>query len=161
MEQAKRKFDLFKALGSFNKKDINYYSKLSEEEAKELFPLVLMRWMTGTDDERQIMMLNEFANPYIFSLFRHKHLLTNLLIACSSGVTRRYSWIKGTSKKTANAPYTTGVVSEYFDYSRKHAQEAIVILTDAQIISFAEQLGRQPDEISKIKKELKVLRSRE
>src|SRR5688572_7896274 len=80
MEQTKSKFDLFKALGSINKKDINYYKNLSEEEAKGLFPLVLMRWMTGTDDERQVVCLNEFANPYVFSLFRHKQLLANLLV---------------------------------------------------------------------------------
>lgn len=150
-----RKLDIFKVLEQINQKDL-FYQPLTEEEAKQFVPLVTMRWMSCTDDARQVMFLNEFANPYVFSLYKHKELLADLLVACSSGVRQRYTWMKGPSKKQSKTPAITAVICEYFGYSSKHAASAIPLLTDTDILSYAEQLGKQSDELSKIKKELKT-----
>jgi hypothetical protein len=155
MDQA-RKLNIFEVLESINQKDVGLYKSWTEEEAKQFVPLVTMRWMTGTDDARQIVLLNEFANPYVFSLYKHKELLTNLFVACSSGNSQRYTWMKGSSKATTGMPNIVSVVREYFGYSTKEAVQSIPLLKDEDILSYAEQLARQSDEISKIKKELKA-----
>jgi len=150
------KLDLWKTLKSINVKNRDVYSSLSEDEAKQFVPLVLMRWMTGSNDARQIILLNEFANRYVFSLYKHKPLLANLLVACSSGDDQRYSWLKGSPKSTPSAPTVIDVIREYFEYNTREAVQAYPLLSNEDIMSYAEQLGRQPDEMSKIKKELKA-----
>lgn len=52
-------------------------------------------------------------------------------------------------------PLTIAVVREYFTYSSIEAGEALPLLDDDAVINCAEQLGRQPDELKQIKKELK------
>jgi hypothetical protein len=142
-------FDLLNRLNSSKSADI--YAELSEEERKGFAPLVAMRWMTGTSDERQIMMLNEFVNPYIFSLGKHPHLLMQCLQASSSKVNRRYAWyaIK-TSKKSA---LTVRVIQEYFGISSREAETYLIPPAD-ELLQMAEELGWEKDVLKKLEKEL-------
>lgn len=148
------KLDLFKYLGSLNKKDRDAYEKLSEEEQKQVAPVLILRWLSGTNDELQIQLLNEFLNPYVFPLYKHKELLSKLSVVSTSGSNPRVTWIKSQSKKTSKTPLALEVVKDYFGYSTEHAVDAMKLLEARSIVAYAEQLGRQPDEIKKIQKEL-------
>ena len=134
-----------------NSKDI--YSALSEEQRKAVSPLVVMRWLSGTKDQRQIIALNTFANKFTFPLAKHPHLQMLVLQACSSKTNGRGSWIgiKGGTKTTLR----NEVLSEYFDYSINEIRAMTVFPTDDEIILMAEELGWQRDEIAKLKKEQK------
>lgn len=147
--------DIFQVLNNVSKKNINYYSSLSEEQQKALQPFVVLRWLTGTRDARQVYFLNELVNPFVFSMPNHKQLLYFLLTTATSGKQQRYTWAKSLTKKTSSTPIILGVVKSYFKYNTTDAVEAMVLLTNEDILSCAEQLGYQPDEITKIKKELK------
>ena len=152
------KLDIFKVLDKLSRKNYRYYSSLTEEEQKAVAPLVIMRWLTGTttkSGEDQILALNERANPYIFSLQKHKELLMHLLASSCNGTSQRYSWKKAPVKKTANLPLATEVVKEYYNYNSLHAIEALPLLADSDIIEYAFELGKQPDFITKLKRELK------
>ena len=46
--------------------------------------------------------------------------------------------------------------SDHFDYNTTDAIEVLPMISNDDILSFAEQLGKQPPEISAIKKELKT-----
>lgn len=142
-------FDLLNRLNSTKSSDI--YAELSEEERKGFAPLVAMRWMTGTSDERQIMMLNEFVNPYIFPLGKHPHLLMQCLQASSSKVNRRYAWypVKSSKKSTL----TVQVIGEYFGISTREAEKYIVPPA-SELIQMAEELGWEKDILKKLEKEL-------
>lgn len=152
---AQRKLNIFNILARINEKDINHFDRLTEEEQKAFLPLIVMRWFSGVSNERQIYFINEIVNPFIFSLHRHKKLLYFLLTICGSGRSQKYFWNKTISKKSSSTPMIIKVIRDYFGYSTLEAIDALPLLSDIDIIIYAEELGRQKDEISKIRKELK------
>jgi len=152
---AEYKFDIFKVLERLSVKDREYFLKMTEEDKKAIQPLVLMRWMSGTSEARQVFFLNEIINPFVFPLNKHKQLLLDLLEICGSGKTRRYIWNKAKNNKKTNTPKSIELIKEYYGYSTLQAKEAMTLLTDDDIMQFAWHLGKQPDEIKLISKELK------
>jgi len=151
-----RKLDLFKTLGNISKKNIDYFKTLSDEEKKDFIPFVVARWLSGTSNPRQIYFLNVVVNPFTFVLGQqHKELLYYLMTACATGKSQKYFWNKLPSKTTTAKPNAVRVVADYFDYSMRHAVEAIKVLTVDDVLRYAGDLGRQPEEIAKIKREFK------
>jgi len=150
------KLDLFNFLSNVSRKNEKFYKTLSEEEIKEISPLITMRWLSGTNDARQIYFLNELVNPFVFTLSKHKELLVDLMTLCGSGHDQRYKFIKAKSKKTSKTPKVVEVIKNFFDYNTVDAMEVLPMISNDDILSFAEQLGRQPPEIAAIKKELKT-----
>lgn len=149
------KLDIFRVMKAADGKNQQFFSKLSDDEAKQLQPFLIMRWMTGTSSARQVYFMNEFVNPYAFSLTNHKHLLWQLLTVAADGKSRRYEWIKAPGRATSNKPVTVDVVKQYYGYSTKHANDAIGCLTVEDVVEMAADLGRQPEDIQKINKEWK------
>ena len=143
-------FQLLSKIHSPNSGDI--YAGLTSEEKKGFAPLVVMRWMSGTSDQRQIMALNTFANRYVFALGKHPHLLMLVLQACSSKTGGRNYWLaeKGGSKKTQ---LRDQVIMEYFDYSPNELRALIVQPSDQEVLAMAEELGWQKEDVAKLKKE--------
>lgn len=119
-------------------------------------PLLLQRWMTGTPDARQVFLINEVVNPFVFSLFRHKQLLWQLLTVASSGKSQKYTWLSQKSEAGKNKPTATNIVREYYKFSSKHARDAVKLLSYEQAVELAQELGYQPDVIAKLKKEYDV-----
>ena len=149
------KLDIFNVLNKISTKDRNFYSSLSDEEQKSIAPFVIMRWLSGTRDIRQIVFLNELVNPFVFEMSHHKSLIMDLLTISSSGKSQRYSWNKTHTRKSSKTPVSASVLREYYGYSSIQAEEALPLLTLLDVISLAEQLGRQSEDITVIKKELK------
>lgn len=150
------KLDIFNLLSNVNAKNTKFYGTLSDEEIKEITPFVLMRWLSGTNDAYQIYMLNEVLNPFVFKLSKHKELLVDLMVLSASGQTKRCKYVKTKSKKTTNTPKAVAVIKQYFGYSTLDAIEALPLLTNANIVSFAEDLGTQKPELAALKKEIKA-----
>jgi len=152
MSQTKYKNDIFAVLGQANNKNAEYFENLPEDQQKALQPLLIQRWMTGTESARQVFMINELTNPFVFSLFRHKQLLWQLLTICAPGRFQKYTW---TSQKGSGGEKSTSVqvVAEYYKYSTRQAKDAVKILSYEQVAELAQQLGYQQDIITKIKKE--------
>jgi len=149
------KMDIFGLVTKINNPSSgDVYASLSDLEKKGFFPLVVMRWLSGTNNEAQILALNDFANKAIFPLGKHPHLLMLLLQACSPGTGGRPTWlgIKGGSKKTQ---LRNQVLMEFFDISINEVRAMTVFPTDAEIIGMAEEIGFQDDEMKKLKKEIK------
>lgn len=154
MTEQKYKFDIFKLLERLSLKDKEFFDKMSEEDLKALQPLVLMRWMSGTTDARQLFFLNELSNSMVFPLTKHKRLLLNLLMISSSGKAKRYFWNKAKNNKKTSTPHTIEVIKKYFGYSTLEAKEALTLLKDQDILGYAVYLGYQPVEIKAVTKEL-------
>jgi hypothetical protein len=147
------KLDIFRVLNALNEKDAKFYDNLNDEEQKAFQPFLVMRWMSGTADALQVHLINEIANPYAFALANHKLLMWQLLVACNSGKKHKYNWLKLPSSSNPAKPISVKVVSQYFQYSTAHATDAVKLLSKHDILEFAEELGYQPDEMSKLKKE--------
>ena len=148
------KLDIFGLLGSLNNpkfKDI--YAGLSDDEKKGFAPLVVMRWMTGTSDEQQIMSVNEFVKPTVFTLGKHPHLLMLLLQVCNTKTNKRYQWL-GIKSKKKNVE-AMRVVSEYYEMSSREVKLLSPFPNEEEIYQMAEELGFQKDELTKLKKEFK------
>lgn len=150
------KLDLFGLLDQINKKNVQYFKCMTDEDVKAFQPLVVMRWLSGTASERQIVYLNELVNPCVFSLYKHKELLYGLLTTCTSGKSQRYVWNKTVSKKTTMFINTVEMIKSYYKYDTLRAIDALPLLSDQDILMMADDLGLQKEEISKIKKELKA-----
>lgn len=146
------KLDIFDLLGKLNDpKTGDIYSKLNDEEKKGFAPLVVMRWASGTSDARQIMLLNEFVNPNVFTLGKHPHLLMMLLQVANSKTNKRYSWLGIKSKKKNSEALR--VVQEFYDMSEREAKLLNPLPTNEELVEMAERLGWDKDEIAKLKKE--------
>lgn len=146
--------DIFHVLDRINARDYDAYQNWNEAEQKALQPFVVMKWMLGTDDQRQLLRLNTRVNPHMFALGQHKELLYKLLCASTDGKTRRYSWVKTSGKQASNSA-TLEVIKEYFGYSARHAKDTLPLLSKDEVLEMAQYLGRQSDELTKIKNEFK------
>ena len=146
--------DIFSLLGKIdNPKSKDIYSTLSDVEKRSFAPLVVMRWLSGTSDERQIILLNEFVNKYVFTLGKHPHLLMQLMQIASSKTSKRYQWIGVKSNKKNNN--TRKVVQEYFEMSAREVNLMNPFPNEAEIMQMADELGLQKEELAALKKEFK------
>jgi hypothetical protein len=148
------KLDIFDLLGKINSaKSGDIYSKLSDDEKKGFAPLIVMRWLSGTSDERQIILLNEFVNKYVFTLGKHPHLLMQLMQVASSKTSKRYQWIGVKSNKKNN--HSRKVVQEYFEMSAREVNLMNPFPGEVEIVQMADELGWQKEELAALKKEFK------
>lgn len=150
-----KKLDIFNTLRQIDQKNYLWYDNLADSDQKGFVPLVTNRWLSGTDSSRQVVFINEFVNPHIFSLNKHPGLLYKLMcVAADSGRLQRYTWLK-TKPKTGSKPLSTAVVQEYYNYSVRHAKDSLRLLTADDVVDLASALGRDKSDITKIKKEMK------
>lgn len=156
LDVAERKLDIFRVLAAVDAKNRSFYESLTEEEIKGLTPFVVARWLSGTSQAGQVYFINELFNPFAFALCNHKQLLWYLLTICGSGKKQRYVWNTLPGKKNTTRPQAVHVVKQYLKYSTSEAMSVLQILSDKDILNMAEEMGWQPEELSKLKKELKI-----
>jgi len=146
------KLNIFDVLKRINSKKTDF----TEAELKQLQPVVILRWLTGTSNEAQINIINSFANKHCWGLHKHKELLVNLMSTSTTGRFTKYQWLKRTTKKSSGSLSTiNSVVAQYYNYSLRQASGAANMLNDDVIIRYAEELGLQKDQMTKLKKELR------
>lgn len=137
--------DIFTLLSNVDGGNRTFYSSLSDEDKKKFVPFVDMKWMSS-GSAYQLMALNEFVNPYVFSLQAHKELLYQLFVACSDGKSKRYNWAKQNKKH----PWIA-VVKEIYQCSEREAIEYIPLLRLEQVTEYAERLGYDAKQLKTIK----------
>lgn len=145
-------FDLFAFLGQLNKRNLEAYDQLTDEGKKAAHPLVIMRWLTGTSDQAQIIRLNEFANRYVFSLGNEKPLLFKLLAASCTGKTNRTQWIKGPGGTSTRL--SLEAIKAKYGCSTREAEHYIGLLDAADVLQYAEDAGFDKDQLKKLQTEL-------
>lgn len=142
---------------SIAKGDIAKIDNLTDEENKQLHPFVVQRLLTGSGDANQLAAINEWSNTTVFHL-SHKHrLLSWYVLASAAGTNRshRYQWIKPPSKAKSNKPISEEVLKQSYRYDGRKAADALKLLDVDDIISLAENLGYEDEQIKLIKKEFK------
>ena len=150
-----RPLDIFEVLERINCNDFQYYHRITEDQQKSLQPFVLMKWMVGTKNMKQVGRINNYVNKYMFSLGTdHKELLFKLLCSTTDGLGSRYFWAKN-AKTTSSTPMCIKMVQELWDMTAEQAKQSMILLNDETLLEIAQYLGRQSDELTKIKSELK------
>ncbi len=142
--------DLFSFLDSLNSGDMQSYDKLDADAKKSAHPFIIMRWLCGTSNPAQIVRINTFVNPYVFSLGSEKPLLFKALAASTIHRPKRHYWLKAPGAK--DDKLSTEAVKQYFGWSAREAQ--LHSLSPKQIMEMAEELGWDSEELKKLKKEL-------
>lgn len=139
--------DIYKFLATLNKGDTEAYTNLSDDEKKAAAPLIAMRWLSGSRDPAQIIQLNEFVNPYVFSA--SKEVAFRLIAAACRG--SDYRWIKGPgNSKFKNA---INLIARYYECSYTEAKGHLEFLDLDSIKVMAEELGTEEADLKKILKE--------
>ena len=144
-------FDLFAFLGQLNKRNLQAYDQLTDEGKKAAHPLVIMRWLTGTSDQAQIVRINTFANRYVFSLGAEKPLLFKLLAASCTGRSRA-SWIKGPGGSSTRLAIEA--IKARYSCSSREADTYLGLLTPSDVLQYAEAAGWDKDQLKKLQTEL-------
>lgn len=132
---------------------MQWYDRLSPEDKKAASPYVIARWLTGTNDQEQLVRLNTFVNPYVFSLGTEKELLFKLMAAACTGRTRRYTWLKMPTGKLSSK-MKLEVVMQYYEASSREATSYLQNISGETLMEMAEELGWDKDELTKLKKEI-------
>lgn len=145
-----RTVNIFDVLKKIDGRDESYYDVMSENDQKQLHPLVLTRWMSGTSDPSAILILNHTINRYNFSLTNHKPLLMRMLLVAATGRSRHYKWLpktKETSKSKA-----IQVLRQFYNCSEREAKLYVQHHTIDEIIDMANHIGWQKDEVKALVK---------
>ena len=150
-----RSLDICVLLAQIDRKNYDIWDKLTEEQRKELAPLVVMRWMAGMSDPVQLIFLNEIVNPTVFPLGTLKELLLKLLTVCSNGRNKRYQWINYKLTGEKKSKLSVKLIGDHYGMSQKDAEDARRLFESDEILELAEMHGYQKDEIAALKKELK------
>lgn len=143
-------FDLFAGLASLSRGDKFWFQNLSTEGQKAAAPFVMTRWMTGTSDAQQILRINTFVNPYLFTGTTDKSGLFQLMAAAATGKNARYSWLKGPGPKSKKL--TLEVIKQYYECSTREATTYRIDATS--LLEMAEECGWDAEMIKSLKREI-------
>lgn len=146
-----RTVNIFDTLKRIDLRQEDYYDGMLETDQKQLHPLVMTRWMSGTSDPAVIQMLNLTNNKYNFILAQHKPLLMRMLLLSASGSSRRYQWLSKTKDTSQNR--SLKVLREYYNCSVREADMYIKQHTMDELVQMAEYVGWQDDEVKALTKE--------
>lgn len=144
-----KKLDIFEVLRKIDECDISYFENVTDDDLKTIAPLILMRWMSGTKDIKQVQRLNSIPNMFVFPLQKEKRLLIKLLMASSTSK-KTYRWYAKKSAITTSKTYVD-IIEEAYNCSRREALDIVKMFNKTDIEQLALDLGYQKEEISKIK----------
>jgi hypothetical protein len=116
--------NIFDVLAALDRKDYDYYDRLSEAQQKKFVPFVIIQWMSAvkasSDVQGYYVLSTEYnANKYLFNenIQRHSKLQWLMLCAASPGIGKQFhQWIPNISAKVAKleAPAKLKDIKEYY-----------------------------------------------
>jgi hypothetical protein len=120
----KQDFDLFEAISAIDRKDYDWYSKLSEEQKKKFVPYMMLHWISAVKGKAELQQyylqsVDHHANKYYFNenIQKHPELQWLMLCAASPGIGKQYhQWIPHLKDKMVKLkePAKAKEVKEYF-----------------------------------------------
>lgn len=105
----KQDVDLFEVLAAMDRKDYDFYDKLSPEQQKKIVPFMLIKWMSAIKGSEGLqryytMSTNEYANKHLFNEYVQKHPKLQWLMLCASspGLGKQFhQWIPQIKEKVS------------------------------------------------------------
>lgn len=145
--------DIFELLKHIDLSDREYFKNLDPKDQKEIYFFLIQRWMSGSNNSKQIIYINNFINNKVWKLHAYPELLYYLLCASSINGKKYYKWPQRPKKEMKSE--TIKVVMEYYRCSKNDAKEYLEILSIDNIEDICNIMGIDKETISKIKKENK------
>jgi hypothetical protein len=117
-------FNLFDALAAMDKKDYDYYDRLTDEQQKKFVPYMMTHWMSaikGSGDVQgyYLRSVDYHANKHLFNEYVQKHpkLQWYMLCASSPGLGKQFHpWIPhlGSKVTALKEPAKVKEIKEYY-----------------------------------------------
>lgn len=156
------KLDLFgQTLPALYTGDHGFYDRRTEDERKEIHPLVLMRWMSSVKNSELggdfICLVNNLVNVDFWDLTKHPELQWKLMCVVGSelgGRSQRSEWIAG-PKKAATGKVDNVLLSLYPSLNNQELALARGKLTKDSLKQLLRDMGLPDDEIKPILDEFK------
>ena len=114
---ANNKLDLSAVLQAIDRRDMDYYSRLTDAEKKAYVPLVLMRYMSSLNDQNNyasyaVIATNDLVNIGFWNLSKHQELQHKLLCLAGIGGKQYRPWISVKKGKNKNK-LDSWILSQY------------------------------------------------
>ena len=117
-------FNLFDALAAMDKKDYDYYDRLTEEQQKKFVPYMMTHWMSAIKGSGDIQgyylrSVDYHANKHLFNEYVQKHpkLQWYMLCASSPGLGKQFhQWIPhlGSKVTSLKEPAKVKEIKDYY-----------------------------------------------
>lgn len=130
----KQDFNLFEALAALDKKDYDYYDRLTPEQQKKFVPFMMIHWMSAIKSSGDlaryyVISTNEHANTYLFneSVMKHPKLQWYMLCASSPGLGKQFhQWIPHIKERVSKLrePAKAKDIKEYYKKIYKTASDS-------------------------------------
>jgi len=165
-EKKKYKLDLYnKFLPAIMRRDVNIYSKLSDEERKGFADIVALRTMSSAktndvDILTYLILTANSVNKHMWnSAFKgHDELKMMTFAAAGPVVPVEFEYIAAKRKKTIS-PKVLDVLKRYYPTASESELKMFIDINDAaDLIEIGLMLGMQKDKMTVYKKEVKKLK---
>lgn len=159
--KSEHKLDIFREMAEADRRNLNFYASLTEEEQKSFAPVVAMRWMSAVSDssglaEYYIVMTNDLVNIGFWDLYKHPELQWKLMAAAGCGQTQRHQWIPGSKKRNTNK-LDKLILAQYPSLSDQELAIYKSKLTRDSLKQWLRDMGMPDDEIKPILEDFKKL----
>lgn len=148
------KLDMFKeVLPNLDRRNLNFFSTLDEDQQKGFAAVVAMRFMSSTSSnpDWHLIATNQRANVYLYEMQKHPELQWKLLASNGLGSKIQHSWI-GNAKKL-NTTILQDFVLRYWPHVNRIETDIILNQFDKRTFSdFVDGTGIDADDSKKIKK---------
>lgn len=144
LKQERQDFDLFAAIEAADRKDYDYFNRLSPEQQAKFSPYMMLLWMATTKNncDKATRRVNFYANKHMFNENingRDKHPGLQWLMLCAAGTGNKqfHQWVPEIKKSVRDLkePAKSKDVSDYFSKVYKGCSPAdIKEITQAFII---------------------------
>lgn len=156
---SKYKLSLDTVLSHVNRKDRNFFSKLSTEEKKAFAGVVMMRFISSAPSpyaDYNLVAVNEIANQHFYEMWEHPELQYLMLTASVSGDPMRHSWIPNAKKSAGNA-ILADFISHFWPGTNRLEREIVLSNFDQKSFDeFVDGSGVEQEEAKKLKKSFKA-----
>ena len=116
----------------------NNIENISKELLNNIQPYVLMRWLYGTYNAKQILSLNNIVNTTLSK--NYKHPLLSFYLMSTITTDSSCKWIKPL-KKTGSNKKELLIVAEYYKCSLNKARDYLKIISNSELEEIKDELG--------------------
>lgn len=130
-------FDLFEALAAIDRKDYDYYDRLTEEQQKKFVPFMLAKWLSYVQSNNikltqfYVLSVNEYVNKQLFNEKVSLHPKLLFLMMCASSPNfgkQRRSWIPQIKERVAQCKDQASIkdIKEFYSKTYPNTHDTIL-----------------------------------
>lgn len=140
-------------MSALDKKDKNFYNRLSDEQKKAFSAWMMMRYSSsvqGREAPHYIYMTNELVNKDFMEVSKHPELQWLLLSACGVGKVQFHPYLKPPNAKKKRDKLSTFVSEIYPDLKQDEIELFLQINSKEELKQFAQDNGYDDKSIKDI-----------